>query len=124
MTVQTDPTTRPNTEVTCPVAGMTCASCVRRVEKALSRVEGVQDASVNLATEKAKEARELRLAERTDPRPMLPVPAPDAPWLPEMAAYNEVLGKSRDRIPPARNINGDTARVQRMTKNLFDRFLA
>jgi hypothetical protein len=64
--------------------------------------------------ERAKEARELRIAERTDPRPMLPVPAPDAPWLPEMAAYNEVLGKSRDRIPPARNINGDTARVQRM----------
>jgi hypothetical protein len=45
---------------------------------------------------------------------MLPVPAPDAPRLPEMAAYNDVPGKSRDRIPPARNINGDTARVQRM----------
>ncbi len=32
---------------------MTCASCVRRVEKALKRVDGVDDASVNLATEKA-----------------------------------------------------------------------
>src|SRR5437763_1935165 len=32
---------------------MTCASCVRRVEKALLRVEGVSDAQVNLATEKA-----------------------------------------------------------------------
>src|SRR5579864_1708285 len=32
---------------------MTCASCVRRIEKALSRVEGVQAADVNLATEKA-----------------------------------------------------------------------
>ena len=40
-------------EVTFPVTGMTCASCVRRIEKALSRVEGVQQASVNLATEKA-----------------------------------------------------------------------
>jgi P-type Cu+ transporter len=35
------------------ITGMTCASCVRRVEKALKRVEGVDDASVNLATEKA-----------------------------------------------------------------------
>jgi Cu+-exporting ATPase len=41
-------------EVTFPVTGMTCASCVRRVEKALSKVPGVAEASVNLATEKAK----------------------------------------------------------------------
>ena len=34
------------------VRGMTCASCVLRVEKALKAVEGVQDATVNLATEK------------------------------------------------------------------------
>src|SRR5918997_4489361 len=33
---------------------MTCASCVRRVEKALGKVEGVEGASVNLATEKAR----------------------------------------------------------------------
>jgi Cu+-exporting ATPase len=35
------------------VSGMTCASCVARVEKALKKVPGVEDASVNLATEKA-----------------------------------------------------------------------
>lgn len=35
------------------VEGMTCASCVGRVEKALSRVGGVRSASVNLATERA-----------------------------------------------------------------------
>ncbi len=35
------------------VEGMTCASCVGRVEKSLSRVPGVVSASVNLATEKA-----------------------------------------------------------------------
>ena len=35
------------------VVGMTCAACVRRVEGALSRVVGVQNASVNLITEKA-----------------------------------------------------------------------
>ncbi|MFN4143616.1 heavy metal translocating P-type ATPase [Aestuariivirga sp.] len=36
-----------------PVEGMTCASCVRRVEKAISSVPGVRSASVNLATERA-----------------------------------------------------------------------
>lgn len=39
--------------LTLPVGGMTCASCVARVEKALKRVPGVQDARVNLATEQA-----------------------------------------------------------------------
>ncbi|WP_340530300.1 heavy metal translocating P-type ATPase, partial [Cupriavidus necator] len=36
-----------------PVDGMTCASCVRRVENALARVPGVRDVAVNLATEAA-----------------------------------------------------------------------
>src|SRR5690348_4191143 len=35
------------------IGGMTCAACVRRIEKALSRVDGVVEASVNLATEAA-----------------------------------------------------------------------
>ncbi len=42
-----------NGEVTLPIEGMTCASCVRRIEKALNKVECVQEATVNLATEKA-----------------------------------------------------------------------
>lgn len=41
------------TEVALHVEGMTCASCVARVEKALLAVPGVTGASVNLATEKA-----------------------------------------------------------------------
>ncbi len=35
------------------IAGMTCASCVGRVEKALAKVPGVARVSVNLATERA-----------------------------------------------------------------------
>jgi Cu+-exporting ATPase len=40
-------------QVAFPITGMTCASCVNRVEKALKKVPGVLDASVNLATEQA-----------------------------------------------------------------------
>src|SRR4051794_16003911 len=36
------------------IEGMTCASCVTRVERALRKVPGVADAEVNLATETAE----------------------------------------------------------------------
>ncbi len=40
-------------KITFSVGGMTCASCVANVEKALTKVPGVISASVNLASEKA-----------------------------------------------------------------------
>lgn len=40
--------------LTLPIDGMTCASCVLRVEKALKKIDGVQEAVVNLATEQAQ----------------------------------------------------------------------
>ena len=75
------------------IGGMTCASCVARVEKALKKVPGVQTAMVNLATESARivytpgeqvEAR-LRRAVRDagyEPRAArAAIQAPDAsPW--------------------------------------------
>lgn len=42
-----------STETTLSIGGMTCAACVARVERALSKVDGVLSASVNLATERA-----------------------------------------------------------------------
>ncbi len=45
--------TGPDSEVLLPIGGMTCASCVRRVERALGKVAGVHEANVNLATERA-----------------------------------------------------------------------
>ncbi|WP_326509518.1 heavy metal translocating P-type ATPase [Noviherbaspirillum album] len=44
----------PEEEVTLAISGMTCASCVARVEKAITKVPGVTSVSVNLATEKAQ----------------------------------------------------------------------
>ena len=43
---------RPTTEVQLPIEGMTCASCVNRIERKLNRLDGVT-ATVNLATASA-----------------------------------------------------------------------
>ncbi|WP_299019710.1 cation-translocating P-type ATPase [uncultured Tepidimonas sp.] len=51
------------------IGGMTCASCVARVERALQRVPGVVSASVNLATESA------RVQWRADPTLAAELPA-------------------------------------------------
>ena len=48
------------------IEGMTCASCVTRLEKALAKVAGVTDVSVNLATEQAKISGEVPFATLRD----------------------------------------------------------
>ena len=53
--------------ISLPIEGMTCASCVGRVEKALSRVDGVGSVAVNLATERA----DIRPAGRVDPMALI-----------------------------------------------------
>lgn len=53
-----------------------------------------------------------RAAERLDPRPRIPAPEPDAPWLPQMQALNDVLGHSTDLEPPARDIDGVMVQVR------------
>ena len=42
-----------NKQLSLPVTGMTCANCSLNVERNLKRLEGVETASVNLATERA-----------------------------------------------------------------------
>lgn len=41
-------------EVVIPVMGMTCAACVKSVERVINKLPGILEVSVNLATEKAK----------------------------------------------------------------------
>jgi Cu+-exporting ATPase len=86
-----------------PVSGMTCASCVNRVEQALSGVPGVVSVNVNLASEKATveyiegtEFAELRRAVRE-------------------AGYE--LG------PEAATLEDVTTAAQRDIRNIRDRFI-
>lgn len=85
------------TEVTLPIEGMTCASCVRRVEKALTKVPGVDAANVNLATEKATvsfdpalvDLGQLRGAVEKAGYAVRELPAPAAPSATEAAVPGE-----------------------------------
>jgi Cu+-exporting ATPase len=53
-------------EVALPIEGMTCASCVNRIERFLRKTPGVQTANVNLATELATIVYLPDVAARTD----------------------------------------------------------
>src|SRR5881628_2950929 len=46
-------TTTPPIELSLGIEGMTCASCVSRIERFLRKTDGVLGADVNLATERA-----------------------------------------------------------------------
>jgi len=41
-------------EVTIPIAGMTCASCAKAVERAINKLSGIKEVNVNFAAEKAR----------------------------------------------------------------------
>ena len=75
------PSSNSTASVDIGIAGMTCASCVARVEKALKKVPGVQEATVNLATESARiiyspsEEMEARLRRSVRDAGYEPVPA-------------------------------------------------
>ena len=81
------------TTVDLAIGGMTCASCVGRVERALRKVPGVQAATVNLATETARiegdaddllQARLMRAVRDAGYEPSLPQASaggpPPGPW--------------------------------------------
>ena len=66
--------------ISLPIEGMTCASCVGRVEAALSKVEGVGSVAVNLATERA----DIRPSGPVDRAALIQAverpPPPNWPW--------------------------------------------
>ena len=86
---------------TLPIEGMTCASCVGRVEKALKKVENIEIANVNLATEKAVAIATVAVAtavavvvahSTTPPTPNKSHPAPGGP-------HDRLAPPSFPRIP-------------------------
>jgi copper ion binding protein len=80
------------------IEGMTCASCVRRVERKLERVPGVEEAQVNLATERA--------AVRYDPRQT------DVAALVQAVESAGYIGRPRAaEVPPSET----TLAIERMT---------
>ncbi|MGE5682935.1 MAG: heavy metal translocating P-type ATPase [Bacillota bacterium] len=85
-----------------PVEGMTCASCVARVEKAIGKIEGVKSVAVNIATEKAsfeidtskvdlnKIAEAVEDAGYKMPLPVLgELPSADQPKTEEDSSFNQ-----------------------------------
>ena len=56
----------PAMSLTLPIAGMTCATCALRIEKVLRKVDGVQEASVQLASERATIAFDPSKAAQAD----------------------------------------------------------
>jgi hypothetical protein len=60
----------------------------------------------------AAERRQRAEAMRNDRRIRLPAPAPDAPWLPQMQALNEVLGSVDEPEPPMRGIDGAIIQIR------------
>lgn len=62
-----NPVDSPETAISLPIEGMTCASCVGRVERTLGKIEGVHTVSVNLATERA----DIRAGEGVDQRTLV-----------------------------------------------------
>ena len=53
-------------KVTIPIGGMTCAACAARIEKQLKKTDGVIEANVNYATEKATVTFDTSLARLSD----------------------------------------------------------
>ncbi|MFI5254638.1 MAG: cation transporter, partial [Candidatus Limnocylindrales bacterium] len=101
-TVPLAPTT---IQIVLPIEGMTCASCVNRIERFLRKTEGVVEASVNLATERATVEVDPAVAGRSelvqaveaagyDVRPEPAVPAETAL---DLAAEADAEAVARDR---------------------------
>ena len=102
-----DPRSTQPAEVSLPVVGMTCASCVNRIERFLSKTPGVAGATVNLATETATIRYLPDVAGRAElvgaieaagyeVRPE-PVATDDGPRSVEAEADAEAAGRARER---------------------------
>jgi hypothetical protein len=73
------------------------------------------------AKERAERLEQI-LATSTDPRPMVAVPLPDAPWLPEMGTINQVVSKDSAPIPASRDVEDEAALARQININRLHAF--
>jgi Cu+-exporting ATPase len=85
-------------EVTLRITGMTCAACVAAVEKALQRVEGVEEVVVSLATEKAYVKYNPKLVSIVDLREAVRGQGYDVSDEEEVDSYQGELNKVKRRM--------------------------
>jgi hypothetical protein len=71
-------------------------------------IKGMLKATRKAQAEKEEEEKcRQRKAARNDPRPCVNAPAQNAPWLPEMGIYDEILCAVTDDIPPSRHADDE-----------------
>ncbi|HEU5432810.1 MAG TPA: heavy metal translocating P-type ATPase, partial [Thermomicrobiales bacterium] len=98
-------------DVTLPIDGMTCASCVRRVERALAKADGVAEANVNLATERARVRFDSERASVADLKRAVEAAGYRVPELPEP----EVAPTGAPPKPTANGVADVTLPIEGMT---------
>jgi hypothetical protein len=81
--------------IACDKTGITKHAMGRKIKNALREADALR----------AQQERNRRIAERRDPRPLLPVPPGDAEYGPQMKALNTVIGGDKSAEPPTRNPN-------------------
>src|SRR5512135_2373359 len=92
--------------VTLPITGMTCANCVATVERNLKKLDGVQSAAVNLASERAAVEYDRAKLGQTDLIARI-----------ERAGYGVAVGEA---VLPLRRL-GDETDARRLQKALAAR---
>ncbi|MBT3284278.1 copper-translocating P-type ATPase [Candidatus Bathyarchaeota archaeon] len=92
------PTDDKESEITLQIVGMTCAACVAAVEKALERINGVNNVVVSLATEKAYVKYDAKLVSIVELREAVRSQGYDVSDEEETDNYMEELGKVKRRM--------------------------
>ncbi len=93
-------------DVTIPVAGMTCASCASSIEKAITKLSGIQKVNVNFATEKATVTYDTNLTRISEIKQAV-----------VKAGYKPLEIESSDQV------DEEKARREKEMKDLWNKFI-
>ncbi|MFA7573748.1 MAG: heavy metal translocating P-type ATPase, partial [Lutispora sp.] len=93
-------------EITIPISGMTCAACVKAVERAVGKLEGVESVSVNFATEKANVKYNPKLTRLSEIKQVI-----------SKAGYKAL------EVESANQVDEDKARKEKDIKTLWTKFM-